>query len=304
VRRWHHFTQRPPPLTSTSYINQHFLSTNGNWRYQFWRSTVDEFRTRPVVGRGAGSFEAWWDRTGSGFSSNPHSLLFETLGDLGLVGVITLVAAFGAGVGTALRRTRRAKDDVREASAAALAGFIAFALAAGVEWLWELPAVAAVGVLLLGLALAPEEREAGRATSKGRLGVVVPVGLAAASLAFVAVEVDLHLGNRALSSSQAAAARGDLVAAGDSARTARSYEPWAASPYLQLALIDESARRYTAAHAAIESGLDRQKDDWRLWIVAARIEKHLGDLDSAKQSRDRAVALNPRSAALVSPSRG
>ena len=34
-------------------------------RWQLWGSAIDEFETKPLVGRGAGSFESWWLRHGS-----------------------------------------------------------------------------------------------------------------------------------------------------------------------------------------------------------------------------------------------
>jgi hypothetical protein len=296
VRKLHHFTEPPPALKASDYVTQHFLSANGNWRYQFWQSAVDEFRTRPILGRGAGSFESWWDRRGLGFTTNPHSLYFETLGDLGLLGIVTLLAAFAVGVGGALRRWRRLRPELRDTVAAALAGFLAYALAAGVEWLWELPAASAVGLLLLGLALAPDEAAEGDAPPKWRMPTVVPVVLAVALV--LAVEVDLHTGDSRLAASRAALARGDVTGAAGAARSARRYEPWASTPYLQLALAYEAAGDPLRAKSAILDGLKRETDSWRLWLVAARLERKLGNTAASRARLKYAIKLNPRSAAF------
>ena len=60
--------------------------------------------------------------------------------------------------------------------------------------------------------------------------------------------------------------------------------------------VEEVAGELTAArHAAAES-IRRDRDDWRPWYVASRIERQLGHGDEADRDLARAKALNPRSA--------
>ena len=69
--------------------------------------------------------------------------------------------------------------------------------------------------------------------------------------------------------------------------------PWAASPYVQLALVYEQAGRLRAARAAIGSAIDRDSHDWSLWLVRARLETKAGAIDEALRSLERAQRLDP-----------
>jgi tetratricopeptide (TPR) repeat protein len=95
--------------------------------------------------------------------------------------------------------------------------------------------------------------------------------------------------------SEAALARGDFDAAFSSARAARDIQPWAATPYLQLALVSEEANLLPRARQWIDESIERDDRDWRLWLVSARLETKLGRVAAAERSLRRAVSLNPRS---------
>ena len=87
----------------------------------------------------------------------------------------------------------------------------------------------------------------------------------------------------------------DTEAALDRAEAAQALEPWAASPYLQLALVRETAGDLAGARAAIEDAIERDPLDWRLWLVRTRLETKDGAIAEARESLARAVELNPRS---------
>jgi Tfp pilus assembly protein PilF len=98
-----------------------------------------------------------------------------------------------------------------------------------------------------------------------------------------------------LHASAAAVQRNDGDAALRHAIDAKNLEPWAASPYLQLALVEEQLGNLRAGRRWIEKAIRRSPVDWRLWLVAARIETKTDDLAAARRSLRRARALNPRS---------
>ena len=298
VRRWNDFTKPPPVLAAGTYIENHFLSTNGNWRWQYWQSAVDEFKTRPLIGRGTGSYEAWWSARGRlvGFIGNAHSLYFETLGELGILGLLMLVASFGTGVLVAVRRALRAPPGIREAAAAVTAGFVAYAVAAGVDWMWELPAVSVVGVALLGLAVGPATTSAERTVAGPRFRRRFQFALGTFAVLALLVAADIYAADAKLQDSQAAAGRGDYAAAASAAGDARRLEPWAASPYTQLALVYESSGHIPKARTWITRALAHDNNDWRLWLISARLAVKAGDIPAARTSLDQARSLNPRSA--------
>src|SRR4029453_15208903 len=88
--------------------------------------------------------------------------------------------------------------------------------------------------------------------------------------------------------------RGDLGDALAAAKSARDIQPWAATPYLQLALVAEQAGALTSARAGIDMAIARDRTSWRLWLASARIETRLGRVEEAERSLRRAVRLQPR----------
>lgn len=78
-------------------------------------------------------------------------------------------------------------------------------------------------------------------------------------------------------------------------RAARGLQPWAASPYVQLALVEEQLGELDVARYWISEAIERADDDWRLWFIKARLETNAGDIDEARESLARARELNPRS---------
>jgi Tfp pilus assembly protein PilF len=114
-------------------------------------------------------------------------------------------------------------------------------------------------------------------------------------MALVVLEAIPLLSTMKIRQSQEAATSGDLTQALDDARGARSLEPWAASPDLQVALVFEAGGNLPAAIVAIREAVAHDESDWRLWLVAARLETKAGEFDAARASLARARALNPRS---------
>jgi tetratricopeptide (TPR) repeat protein len=98
-----------------------------------------------------------------------------------------------------------------------------------------------------------------------------------------------------LEDSQAALRRGDAKGALAAARTARRIEPWAASPYLQLGLVEERMGALRPARTWLRKALERDPRNWQLWLVSARVEAKAGRISAAKASLERAEQLNPRS---------
>jgi tetratricopeptide (TPR) repeat protein len=305
--RWNSFTT-PPAQTSQNYISTHFLSSSGNWRWQLWQAAFDEWKTRPLTGRGAGSYEAWWAQHGTtvGFIGNAHSLFAETSAELGLIGLTLLLGAFVVGVVAGIRRALRERGPLgNSVAAAATAGFIAYVIASGVDWMWQLPAVSIVGFALLGLAVGPATRpkEAVRGAPGPRRALRVAIAVAA--LVALVVEADVFAADSRIADSQAAAARGDLSAARSAASDARALEPWSAVPYLQQALLAEAAGDLAGAQRSIQHAIARDESNWRLLLIDWRIEGKLGRRTAAMASYEKARNLNPRSpvfAAVTAPS--
>ena len=297
--------KEPPREFEGSYTESHILSSGGSGRWQFWEAAVEQFKDSPVLGGGAGSYEAWWAQHGTlnYFTRNAHSLFFETLGELGAVGLLLLVAVVAAGLASAALRLRASADEERPVVAAVTGAFVAFILAAAIDWIWDLTVVGAVGVACLALLVgaasvarvesaggSQEERTPRRPRQLGLRAVV-----AAVALMLVAAEAVPLATQQKVRASQEALKEGNADSALAEAQDARALQGWAASPHLQVALVQESRGRLRSARESIRMAIDRDRSDWRLWAVAARIEEASGSIAEARRSFDRARALNPRS---------
>ena len=292
---------RSPPtednITASDFTKAHLLSANGSGRWQLWASAVDEWKQKPLTGEGAGAYESWWAQHGNmrKFVRSAHSLYLEMLGELGLIGFLLLVSAFGAAFVAAGRRVLRTTGDERTAIAALTGALVAFMVGAGIDWMWELTIVTVVGIACLALLVGPASDVAGRRAVVPRLRVAPRAVLVGVCALAICLQGILLLSNMRLEQSQAAATRGDAEVARSAARDASSLQPWAASPYLQLALLSEQERDLPAARARIGEALDRDARDWRLWLVSARIETAAGNITQARRDLRRARTLNPRS---------
>ncbi|HEX5450566.1 MAG TPA: O-antigen ligase family protein [Gaiellaceae bacterium] len=301
VRRLHDFTQPPAAAAGLpSFAQSHLLSSSGSGRWQFWGAALHEFDSQPVLGGGAGSYADWWAQDGTLPISirNAHSLYLETAAELGTVGLLLLAGFVVAALAVMIRAARRAVGEEALTGAALVAAVIAFLVGAGVDWVWQFPSIAGVAIACVGLAVALREEEPRRARPR-----VATLRLAAALAAACVVVAELLplLTQARLHESQVAARRGKTAAALAAARAAVHLEPWASSPYLQLALVDEQAGALGAARTAIDQSIARDRKDWQLPYIAARIETELGAISAARLSYEKARALNPRSPLFASP---
>jgi len=300
-------------LVEGDFTRSHLLSSTGSGRWQLWTAAVDEWETKPLLGRGAGSYQSWWSEHASLplFVRDAHSLWLETLAELGVVGLLLLATAFGAAFVAALARRRRPGAD-RPLIAAMTAVLAAFCVAAGIDWMWELSIVGLVAVVALGMlvgratASGGEARPApagdggpGAAPDRGaharlRGRVLRTAGVAVTFGAILCVAVPMLAQSR-LEESQAAAARDDVPAAIDAADEARAIEPWAATPHLQLALLEEREGNLAEANRHIDEALERDDSDWSIWLVAARLQTKAGVIEEGRRSLRQAERLNSRS---------
>jgi O-antigen ligase len=297
-RDWHNFKQPTGvivPHRSTTVFDR-LSAVNGNGRYQYWQAAVKAFDTNPLGGIGPGTFQFWWARhaTTSGFVRNAHSLYFETLAETGLIGLALLGAMLLWFVVVAVRRNLRSSSELRLWLAAATAGLWAFLVAAAVDWVWQLFAIAATALVLGAVIVcgregppAPRERKA-----RGWVGRAVLATLALVAIAAISVPLAEQL---AIRQSQSAAAAGNLRAALADSVSAERIEPYAATPHLQEALLFEAAGQLRAAAVQARIATRDAPTDWTTWLTLARIDARLGDRRAALAELRRARSLNPRS---------
>ena len=262
------------------------LRGGGSGRYQFWETAVNAFESAPIGGVGASGYTPYWfeHREIPIPAQRAHSLLFETLAELGIVGFALLVTFFGAAVVAGIRRAR-GPSAVLEA-APALALLVVGLAAAAVDWTWDLPAVFVSTILAAALLTGPatlsgpDPGPPPRGAVRNRRRFAAGVGLLLVAWVSICASGLLMLSAHALNSSQEAAARGDVDSALSSANDAVDLQPWAADPRTQLALVYEQAGDYEHAVEAIDEAISRSPDDYRLRLLAARMKVENGDNDA------------------------
>lgn len=276
---------------------QRFGTAAGNGRYQLWSAAANEDAADPVEGGGPGTFQYWWNEHGDEpfFVQNAHSLYLETLGELGIVGLVLIAAFIVWVIGRGAERALRGWPGYRSRFAAVTASAAAFAMAAGIDWVWQLAVIPAAFLLLAAVVLGADAVDPRRHRRPRTRGIPLRLGIAvAAILATFAIGIPLAA-TQQVRASQAAARDGDLGAALDAARSAHSVEPYAASPLLQEAQVLELQRRFGAAADVALQATRAEATNWRTWLIASRIEIERGRASAALADYRRAQRLDSRS---------
>jgi len=296
-RAWDQFSSSD--LQFPNQPEQHFGQLSGAGRHDFYRVAIDGFGEKPVLGHGAGTYEFTWEQLRSIDIPvhNAHSLYLEAFDELGLAGGALVLGLFGFLVWTGFSAWRAARPGPeRERNAAVFAVLAAFAVGAGFDWFWEIAGLGAVFFLAAGLAVAVRCRQLATAPpgkkEEGRSYGVAVAGLIAAWVAAVALIGPL-LVQHEIKSSQAAAASGNIASAVSHADTARSIEPWAASPYVQLGLLAQLQGDFPTAKARLTQAIEREDRNWQLYYLRSRVEREAGEPAAAGADIDKARSLNP-----------
>ncbi len=277
------------------------LRGGGSGRYQFWETAVDAFAGDPIGGVGASGYTPYWfeHREVAIPATRAHSVVFETMAELGLAGLALLIGFLAFVVVAAIRRLR-VGDRVADTGPALALLVIGFA-AAAVDWTWDLPAVFGVTIvaaaLLCGPAtLAGPAREPSASPWPVRSRRRFAGGIVILLVAWVSIcgSALLLLSAHSLDSSRDSAAAGDIGAALNAANDAIDLQPWAAEPRTQLALVYEQAGDYEQAREAIDQAIERSPDDYRLRLLASRMAAEDDDPAAARAALVAAHLLNPQ----------
>ena len=279
---------------------ERFSSAGGEGRYQLWESAVDANATAPLTGIGPGTFEFWWARNGradlaSGpFVRDAHSLYLETLGELGIVGLVVLLGFIATVLGTGAVLAFRGDPGIRAAVAGATAAAIAFCVAAAVDWVWEL-SVLPVIFFILAAAILQSARTSERTATGEKPVAGLRIGLVVLSLLALPLLAIPMASTEKVEASRDAFNSDQLPTALDNARAAEDLQPYAATPHLQQALVLEAAGDLDAAAIAARQATDDEPTNWRTWLVRSRVEARRGNAAAATRAYERARDLNPAS---------
>jgi hypothetical protein len=226
--QWRSFKTQPQVETSGT----HLLSLGSN-RYDFWRVALKDFADHPLLGVGSRGFGPTYLQHGKSHETpaRAHSFPLDSLSETGLVGFLLLLLVFAPPLAAVARRARGELTGVGAFGAA-----VYFVVHGSVDWIWTIPAVGVLAMLVLAVGAQSAPGEARPISRRTSLIAAIAV-FAVALIAFVPPWLSARYTQRA--------ARGGVGAHGDIAWAKRldplSIEPYVLeatySPNLQAALV-------------------------------------------------------------------
>ena len=274
------FDESPSPGTGD--LQRRLLSASGNGRSDYWRVARTMVSEEPLLGTGAGSFEAHWfrERSVAFHARDAHNLYLETLAELGPVGLALLLATLALPL-LALPGARRFAY-----APAAVGAFAAYLVHAGVDWDWEVPAVTIPAIFCAAVLLAWNRPDEPPWLTGRRRGFTLALLAPLAAVALVA-----HVGNRAAAASIAATEAGEPARGLAEAKRAITWSPWSEEAWQLRGEAELELGEDAAARRSLVRALDRNPESWSAWFDLAVASRGA----ERERALDRASALNPRS---------
>jgi O-Antigen ligase len=282
---WDEFQQQGATAPAPASDPAARLTTATGTRSDVWEAAFDAFESKPLGGIGPGTFEFYWSQhsTTGEFLRDAHSLYLEELAELGLPGLLLLLAILGSAVWLAIRaRLALRRSSELAASSAMLSGAIVFLFAAGIDWMWEVTAVSALGLVALGILCASQsERWADRRITGG-----ARAGLAAVALAAAIIQIPALVSTARVRDSADALATGRMLDAAGLAEDGIEAEPWSATAHLERAAVATVAGDLNSARSNADSAIEHEPLNWRPHLALVQIELAVGSRADAEAAYD------------------
>ena len=259
---------------------------NNNGRVDHWNVALDSFRADELKGSGAGTFQNEWnrDRPAEFQVMDAHSLYIETLGEMGIVGIVLLMTALLA---IAAGLVWRLRGPGRPATAAVLAAFGTWVLHAGVDWDWELTSVSVWMFGVAGIALASPVAERPRRPMPRLLRLVAALAVLVLAISPAA----MWRSQTRLADAGQAFQRGDCTATVDAALDSLGAVGQRAEPWELIAYCDVRLGQPKLAIGAAEAAVRRDPDNWEYHYALALVRG--AAREDPRQAAADALRLNP-----------
>lgn len=285
------------------------LTSAGSVRARYWSEALSVFSAHPTVGVGAGGFATVRPRYRHDLVEvrHAHGYVFQTLADLGWIGLALSLIALVAWAVTAARATGVRVRDRARASAPERVGLltlvavvVTFGVHSFVDWTWFVPGTACIAIVCAGWVAGrgplPGDRDAralvlrprGWLANRAALAVAVAALVVAFSAAWAAWQ-PLRSAN-ASDDGLAALGRNDPHGARADALAARDRNPLAIDPLTVLALADACLGDRRAALHDLQQAVVLQPANAQPWLRLADFQ-----LNALRRPRQ---ALRSLSAAL------
>jgi hypothetical protein len=272
-------------------------------RYDLWRVALDDAGEDPLLGDGGGGFQYTYLQKRDvrlQTARDAHSVELETLSELGVPGLVLLLATLGgAALGAFKARRLRTTQDADESLASVDTGAASLAAAAltcgaywlahtSIDWFWPYPAITAPVLALLGAACGAAMRTPSPAGPR-RFRPWIAGGAVILALSAVPPFLSERYVNDAY-----AGWRSDLNRAYEDLDRAQALNPLSDSPLLAEGAIAGAAGDRRRALAAFRDAADKRPEEWAThYLLAEQLADEQPEL--ARQELERARELNPLS---------
>ncbi|MBW3608071.1 MAG: O-antigen ligase family protein [Actinobacteria bacterium] len=253
-------------------VRSRLTDPSNNGRIEQGRVALGAFQREPVHGTGAGTYPLEWERHRPAIYQvqDAHSLYLEILGELGIVGLVLVLAAI---ILVLAGFAARARGPDRVVGGALFAAGLAWAVHAGIDWDWEMPAVTFWFFAAGGLALAAPAVAQPRlpAMSIGR--IVVALGC----LLLAIVPARVFLSERPLRESALAFAENDCPRAVDRALDSNAALGVRPEPFILLGYCNVRLGHNELAVQAMHNAVSRDPGNWEGYYGLALVRAAAGE---------------------------
>ncbi|MDQ3722911.1 MAG: O-antigen ligase family protein, partial [Actinomycetota bacterium] len=277
----------------TALARARLTSITDNGRIRYWTVAIDEFQRNVLHGTGAGTYpNSWAVHRYPAPGARPelvrdaHSLYAEILGELGIVGLVLLLTTL---LTILVGLARRIRGPDRALFATIFAAIVAWAVAAGFDWHWEMPVVT-MWVFALGGAAIAGARD--RTPATRFLGMLPRSVIAIACLVLLAlVPLRVMISDNRLQSTRVAFQERRCTEVSLFARQSLDAVASRAEPRQFAAGCELGTGDAQAAISTLRAAVKSDPDNWRVHYSLAIARARAGE-DPRPQIR-RARQLNP-----------
>jgi O-Antigen ligase/Tetratricopeptide repeat len=261
-------------------------------RFDIWRVAAQTVADHPILGVGADNFAVDFarDRETNEEPLYPHSLVLRAFSQTGLIGGALFLGFVAAALAGAIPRRARSDTLTQAVAVAAVASAVYWLVHGSIDWLWEIPVLAAAAVAFLGMAAGLARRSARAQSVPSR-----PLGRWAAGVLCVAALGSYLLPGAAAWEVERAVAA--WPAAPDRAFShldrARRWNPLSERPDVVAGALARRAGQPGEARRAFEEAVGRNPDDWYSLLQLALLNAAEGRNSEAAVQLKRAEELNP-----------
>lgn len=295
-REYHQFVKPTAPVGNRQDLRSRLTDPGNDGRIVLWKVAWHEFKAKPLLGQGAGTFQDSYlqHRSTTEYVVNAHSLYLETLDTLGIVGLALLAVAI---LSILVRTALRARGPNRPIYAVVFALVLAWAIESGVDWDWQMPAVTLVVFALGGFMLAREPSAAdatenGGWRSSGLLSTPARTAVGAVCLLLAVAPAYVWLSQRKLNQADVAFGNADYRVATDDALSSISVLGIRPEAYELIAYSDLQQDMPGLAIRAMRKAVSLDRNNWNYAYGLALMEA-AGGLNPLPEAR-RALNLNPK----------